>query len=308
MSAPNSQLAGGGVASALADAGGDERRLDHLERLVAVADHDADRAASADRGRAAPARCPAARVGENVPEVTSPTGLAVGVDDLHVRPRDAASGRLQPAQQPGGACRPFGPQRVRAPERGLVPADRPRSARLHRGDVGRQVLAVQRVAHLGAQGVARAQPAGRMSYSAPRPAPRPRRAGGSGRHHQFVAALTGVAGPADGQRGAAPARRSRRPCSRGRPAGRARPGSRPRAGPGRRSPRGRRARCATSMPVGRRRSQRRDDVGGVRGVRDEEHLVVAEPVGDQVVDHTAGRRCTAGCTGPGRRRSGPGRW
>ena len=44
-------------------------------------------------------------------------------------------------------------------ERRLGPADRPTGARLNRRDVAREILAVQRVAHLGAQGVASAEPA-----------------------------------------------------------------------------------------------------------------------------------------------------
>ena len=60
-------------------------------------------------------------------------------------------------------------------------------------------MAVQRVAHLGAQGVARPQAAGPDPLGLPGGEQRvPQLAGAVGADQQLVAVLAGVAGPADG--------------------------------------------------------------------------------------------------------------
>ena len=117
----------------------------------------------------------------------------------------AAVGAQAP-QQPGGAGLLLGEQRLAAPERRLLPADRPAGARLVRRDLARQLVAVQRVAHLGAQGVAGAEPARPDAQVLAGLQHRvPQLAGAVGVDQQLVAVLAGVAGAADGHlRPAAP--------------------------------------------------------------------------------------------------------
>ena len=83
------------------------------------------------------------------------------------------------------------------------PADGPTADSLHRGDVLGQVLTVQRVAHLGAQGVAGGGPsraaAERLGRGEQR-VPDARRVLGG--HQELVAALPGVAGAAHAHRSA----------------------------------------------------------------------------------------------------------
>ena len=124
-------------------------------------------------------------------------------------------------------------QGLLAPERRLLPADRPPEPCLDRRDVEADVLPVQRVAHLGAQGVAGTEAAGGDPVLL---------AGG----HQRVPEGDGagvLARPARSRarrcsrcgRPRPRARRTtrrRRPCSRGRPAGRARRAPRRSAAPG----------------------------------------------------------------------------
>ena len=153
-----------------------------------------------------------------------------------------------PAQDPVGAGLLLAQQRVAAPELVLAPAHGPAEPGLVGGDVERDVLAVQRVAHLGAQGVAGAEAARQHAVV------------GAGRHQrvpqghrdvvggdQLVAALAGVAGPADDdadpvvtarqlrldeghvvvtRSAARPRRAPRRTCSPGPPARRSRRGGR----------------------------------------------------------------------------------
>ena len=112
-------------------------------------------------------------------------------------PRSSAT---RPRSSRAGPGRPLGQQRVAAPERVLLPADRPAERACTGVIVERQVLAVQRVAHLGAQRVAGAEPGGR---AAERLGP----ASSSASH----------SAPASSQRRAAARSRARR-CSRcGRP-------------------------------------------------------------------------------------------
>ena len=130
---------------------------------------------------------------------------------------------LQSAQQPGRTGLLLRPQRLVAEEGLLGPADRPAQPGLHRGDGRRQVLTVQRVAHLGAQRVPGAEPGRlqpvRLAGGHDRVPDRQR---GGDRDDQLVAALAGVAGPADRDRGAGRARPRRRTCSRARSAARRR--------------------------------------------------------------------------------------
>ena len=76
----------------------------------------------------------------------------------HLRPRHAAAHGAKPPQQPPRARLLFGQQCVASPEGFLRPADRPAAAGLQRRDDRRQLVTVQRITHLGAQGVARPEP------------------------------------------------------------------------------------------------------------------------------------------------------
>ena len=88
-------------------------------------------------------------------------------------------------------------QHVLAPEGVLLPADRPPEAGLVGRDVEGDVLAVQRVAHLGPEGVAGAEPAGEDPVRLPRAQQRvPEVDGDVVGRDQLVAALAGVAGAA----------------------------------------------------------------------------------------------------------------
>ena len=232
------------------------------------------RTAEAGRGRRARARrprptpasvsssaspMPLRRVGENVPLVTSPTRLAVGVQHRHVRARDAAVERLEPRSSRGGPAA-FSASSASRPQNASFFQPTAQPDRAWTGViVQRQVLAVQRVAHLGAQRVAGAEP-GRQAAE--------RRGGLDSASHsaavsshagmQLVAVLAGVAGAADPhRRGPAEARRRRRPCSPARPAARARRAPRPSAGPARRARRSRRCWSVTSMPSGAAAASRR---------------------------------------------------
>jgi hypothetical protein len=101
---------------------------------------------------------PTRRVGEKVPLVTSPDRRPVA-QHAHVGARDAAVERLQ---APTAAAPPLlllAHQGVASPEPRLGEPDGPGGPRLHRGDLERQVLPVQRVAHLGAQRVPGAEAA-----------------------------------------------------------------------------------------------------------------------------------------------------
>ena len=101
---------------------------------------------------------PTRRVGENVPLVTSPTTSPPADEHGHVRARECR-GRGTRCRAARGPGRPRVRRRSasRPQNASLRQPDGPARARLHRRDVERQVLAVQRVAHLGAQGVARAR-------------------------------------------------------------------------------------------------------------------------------------------------------
>ena len=160
------------------------------------------------------------------------------------------------------------------------------------GDVHRQVLPVQRVAHLGAQGVARAETAGPDAM---------RRTGLEDRvpqggavvppRQQLVAALPGVAGPAHHHGRAAPVGlRERHVAELVVTAGQAELGEHLVAA---RALHGQDAEVLVQVAdldsLGRGRGQPAHHLGRVRRVGDEEHLVVAAVVGDQVVHHAAGR-------------------
>ena len=191
-----------------AHVGGHERRLHDLDRLRPAADVD---------GRArAPSSTPAAvsssasampvrRLGENVPLVTSP-----------IRPPSAPStgmpGRGMPrpdARRPHssrGAGRP--PSRRAAPRGPRTPASSsPPPSRLRAWfgrDVQRELVPVQRIAHLGAQRVAGAEPARPDAEVLPGLEDGvPQLARPLGVDQQLVAVLAGVAGAADGDLGGA---------------------------------------------------------------------------------------------------------
>ena len=240
-----------------------------------------------DGTRASP--MPLRRVGENVPEVTSPSGYVGGQADRHVRPRDAAAGGDQAAQHPRRAGLPLGGEHLAAPERVLLPADRPAEPGLVGRDVEGDVLAVQRVAHLGAQRVAGAEAAGQDAVRlAGRHQRVPQGDGDVVRGDQLVAALAGVAGAADHDVGTLEGRdRERHVVVADRQA------DRREHLVGLRALDGEHGVVAVLVGDGDAggggRGEPAHDLGGVGGVGDEQHAVVVVHVGDQVVDDAAGR-------------------
>ena len=175
---------------------------------------------------------PTLRVGENVPLVISPTALVAGVAPpcaARGMPRSVGS---RPHSVRRGPAAFSAEQRVAAPERRLVPADRPARPGPAPGVMSRrQVLAVQRVAHLGAQRVAGAEAARPESRAPAANSASHTATASSARDDQLVAVLAGVAGAADDQLDAVERRPSRSSCSRGRSAGRARPARSAERGP-----------------------------------------------------------------------------
>ena len=138
---------------------------------------------------------PLRRIGENVPDVTCPAALPSTVTTMPGRGMPRPSAPMPRSSRAGPAS--LRQECVTSPERRLVPPDGPARPRLHRTDVQGQVLAVQRIAHLGAQRVSRPEPAGQDAVRRTGGEQRiPDRHRGVPRHHQLVAALTGVAGPA----------------------------------------------------------------------------------------------------------------
>ena len=181
-------------------------------------------------------------------------------------------------QQPARTGGPLGRERVPAPERVLLPADRPPGPGLDRRDVQRQVLPVQRIAHLGAQRVAgtqsgrsTAEPGHGRRSARPTPRarrPRPGRARSRARRCSRCGRCARRSRPASGRRS---------PCSRGRS-----PGSRPMAGervhrlrPLHGDDRELLVLVGDLDPVRCGRPQPADDLAGVGRVGDEEDLVVA---------------------------------
>ena len=121
---------------------------------------------SARRCRAAPARSRCG-VGENVPLVTSPTrSPAASRTDMPGRGIPLPSARSPHSCRAGPAC--FSASSASRPQnRGFFqPTAQPTRAWIRR-DVPRQLVAVQRVAHLGAQRVRAPSPQGRMPRSWP---------------------------------------------------------------------------------------------------------------------------------------------
>lgn len=207
----------------------------------------------------------------------------------HPGPRNGPVDGHQAAQRTARAGGLLGEQGVAAPEGRLVPANRPPGAGLHRGDLQGQVLPVQRVAHLGTQRVPSGQPAGtQLEALAGREERIPDRDRVLRRHHQLVAQLAGVAGAADrqlhpGQAGGGEAHVAVL-------GGQAEGGQqlrRARALHGQH--RVRLVLVGDGDLLRRGGAQPAHDLGGVRGVRDEEDVVVGVQVGDDVVHHAAGR-------------------
>jgi hypothetical protein len=136
------------------------------------------------------------------------------IQDRHVRPRNTPSGGPQTAQDPGRSALLLGAQGRVAPEVLLLPADGPSGPRLDGRDAGRDVLAVQRVPHLGPQRVPRAQ-SGRDD--AVLLAGRQQRVEhghrGGVRYDEFEAALARVAGAAHDHRRTAEVGRGGRPIA-----------------------------------------------------------------------------------------------
>ena len=225
---------------------GHERRLHDLDGLRPAADVDGQLrpsptpAAASISARPMPVR----RLGENVPLVTSPTAAAGGVQHRHARSRDAPPGRPQAPQQPARARLLLREQRLPAPERRLLPAHGPAAARLVGRDVQRQLVAVQRVAHLGAERVPRPEPAGTDAEVLPRTPGRRPRARPPGRRRPAArsrARRCSRCGRRSPRRRRARRCRSRTTCRAARPAARAAPGPAASAVPARRGRRPRRA-------------------------------------------------------------------
>ena len=152
---------------------------------------------------------------------------------------------------------------------------------------------MQRIAHLGAQRVPRAQAARPYAQVGARVQQRvPQRRGPPRRGEQLVPVLAGVAGAADDQLVAVPAGHRvahvvvvGRHAETGEQLGRAR------------ALHGQHAEVAVLVGdrdgVRGRPGQPADHLGGVRRVRHQEDVVVVEQVRDEVVDHAAGRRVAA---------------
>ncbi len=205
-----------------------------------------------------------------------------------MRTRDAAVERLETPQQPLRAGLALEHERLASPERVLLPADRPRRARLHRADRRGQILAVQRIPCLGAQRVTCAetgrQATERTGFGHERV---PERRGVVPPGDQLVPVLAGVAGTADPHRCAAELGvgvghvvEFRGEAERAEHVGRARALDGEHGEVAVLVGHGDRLGCRCGQPA--------HHLGGVRGVRDEEDLVVADQVGDQVVDDATG--------------------
>ena len=182
------------------------------------------------------------------------------------------------------------------PELRLLPADGPPGPGLHGGDVAGQLVAVQRVAHLGAEGVAGAEAArtdAEVLAGVQDGVPELLRPVGV--DEQLVAVLAGVAGAADGDLGGAVRAGAGHEGHVGQLPGDAeqlehlqRPG--PLHGED----------GDLLVPVGDRDPRRRlvgqpaEHLGGVGRVGHEQHVVRTVQVDDQVVDDAAGLRVAVG--------------
>ena len=179
---------------------------------------------------------------------------ALAVEDRARGPRHGAL--LVHAQRDEPALRAVGArarEHVRARELLVARAD-PAEARLDRVRVLRDVVAVQRVADLEPQGIARAQAAG---HGAGLDQGVPQLHDLAGRADQLDARLARVARARDGARHAGDARlreRERRRRRAGRSPRTAAPAARAPPGPGARACRARRIRRRASRPPGRARS------------------------------------------------------
>ena len=214
--------------------------------------------------------------------------LAVAVEHRAPGARDAAA---RDEQAPREAARLLGALRredVLAPERGLVPADGPAGARHVRRELHAQLVPVQRVAHLGAQGVAGAEPAREALEGRHRLDERiPQLERGGGRDDQLVALLPRVAGAAhDGLRAVAVDLRERHVRQVGRQAERG-------DDLGALGALDRDDRVVLVLvddldALGRLLLEAADHLGVVGRVGDEEDVVVGDVVLDEVVDDAAG--------------------
>ena len=132
-------------------------------------------------------------------------GAARAVEHRHPGPGDPP---VQGDEAPEEAARPgraLGGQDVPAPEGWLAPADGPAEPRLHRGDLQGQLVPVQRVAQLRAQGVPRTEPAGQPPAVPDGVQERvPQLGQVPGRRDELVAPLAGVTGAAHRHRSAVP--------------------------------------------------------------------------------------------------------
>ena len=267
----------------------DERRLGHPEDLGAATHVDGDLGALLDLPRQQGQADPGAAGGREGPGGDLPDRHVGGQGHPHVRARDATPGGDQPAEQPAGATLPLGQQHLAAPERGLGPADGPAEPGLVRRDVQADVLPVQGVAHLGAQGVAGTEAAGPDPRRLPGGEQRvPQGPGGLRGADQLVAALAGVAGAADDHgRARVLGLHERHVVVAGRQADGVEHLVRARALHGQHGVPG--VLVEHLDPVGGARGQAAQHLGGVGGVRHQEHVLVVVQVGDEVVDHTTRR-------------------
>ena len=215
---------------------------------------------------------------------------AVGAEHRHARARDAPARRragptaAAPGRPPSRRAAPRGP---RTPASSSPP---PSPARAWTGrDLRRQLVAVQRVAHLGAQRVARAEAARPDAEVLPGLEDGvPQLAGAVGVDQQLVAVLAGVAGPADGHLGGAvragAGHERHVGSSPGRPSSSSTCSER---GPCTARTATSACRSVTVTPAGAASASRAQHLGGVGGVRHQQHVVRTVQVDDQVVDDAA---------------------
>ena len=157
--------------------------------------------------------CPS--TGEKLPDVTSPTVLAVD-DHSALGSRRAAAFGGDADELALDARRRARPIRACLPaELGLVEGDHPRQAGLQRRDAGTELVPVERQPGLEPQRVACAEP-GRLHAGVDDR--RPQRLGRLGRDGDLEPGLTGVAGAGDDARRRRPMRRSRPGSGRPPPA------------------------------------------------------------------------------------------
>ena len=136
---------------------------------------------------------PVPRVGLNVPLVTVPLTALEWPPETAIPGRAIPEDRRSPQSSRDGAARSAS-SASRPQKAGFFQPTAQPSRAATGTDLGRQVLPVQRISHLGAQRVASTEPA---RHPAGRDERVPRSLSRVPAREQLVAALPGVAGPAD---------------------------------------------------------------------------------------------------------------